>query len=217
MTLELGGKSPALVDRDADLALVAPRLVAGKLLNAGQTCIAPDYALVPAERLDAFVDAISSAAKRLYPSFANNPDYTSIINERHLQRLTGLLDDARAKGCHVLLAPTVNIHRSPLAGRNFECYSEDPLLSGRIAAGFVQSGDDPSYYTSRNIRFENNGYTMCHPAGANPAHWAWARINGNPYISKSDWLKAGNDESGSFSTTRARRACSQPTSRRPAA
>src|SRR5207237_6313469 len=62
VTLELGGKSPALVDRDADLALIAPRLVAGKLLNAGQTCIAPDYALVPAERLDAFVDAILLAA-----------------------------------------------------------------------------------------------------------------------------------------------------------
>jgi len=103
VTLELGGKSPALVDRDADFVLVAPRLVAGKLLNAGQTCIAPDYALVPAERLDAFVDAISSAAKRLYPSFANNPDYTSIITERHFRRLTGLLDDARAKGARIVV------------------------------------------------------------------------------------------------------------------
>jgi len=103
VTLELGGKSPALVDRDADLAVIAPRLIAGKLLNAGQTCIAPDYALVPAERVDAFVDAISTAAKRLYPSFANNPDYTSIVNERHLGRLTGLLDDARAKGARIVM------------------------------------------------------------------------------------------------------------------
>jgi len=103
VTLELGGKSPALVDRDADLAVIAPRLIAGKLLNAGQTCIAPDYALVPAERVDAFVDAISTAAKRLYPSFANNPDYTSIVNERHLHRLTGLLDDARAKGARIVM------------------------------------------------------------------------------------------------------------------
>src|SRR5690242_9772513 len=62
VTLELGGKSPALVDRDADLALVAPRLVAGKLLNAGQTCIAPDYALVPSENVDAFVAAVTDAA-----------------------------------------------------------------------------------------------------------------------------------------------------------
>jgi coniferyl-aldehyde dehydrogenase len=102
VTLELGGKSPALVDRDADLALVAPRLVAGKLLNAGQTCIAPDYALVASDRVDVFVAAIESAARRLYPTFADNADYTSIVNERHLARLSGLLDDARSKGARVV-------------------------------------------------------------------------------------------------------------------
>src|SRR5206468_1464877 len=82
VTLELGGKSPALFDRDADFALAAPRLVAGKLLNAGQTCIAPDYALVPADRIDEFAGAITTAARQLYPSFDDNPDYTSIINGR---------------------------------------------------------------------------------------------------------------------------------------
>jgi len=102
VTLELGGKSPALIDRDADLTQVAPRLAAGKLLNAGQTCIAPDYALVPSEQLDAFVAAITEAARRLYPTFAGNPDYTSIVNERHLRRLTALLDDARAKNARIV-------------------------------------------------------------------------------------------------------------------
>ncbi|HEY2816478.1 MAG TPA: coniferyl aldehyde dehydrogenase [Casimicrobiaceae bacterium] len=102
VTLELGGKSPVLIDRDADLALVAPRLVAGKLLNAGQTCIAPDYALVPSDRIDAFVAAIGDAARRLYPTFADNPDYTSIVNERHLHRLVALLDDAREKGARIV-------------------------------------------------------------------------------------------------------------------
>ena len=77
VTLELGGKSPALFAPDADLALAAPRLMSGKLLNAGQTCIAPDYALVPADRLDAFVAAITKAALALYPSFSKNPDYTA--------------------------------------------------------------------------------------------------------------------------------------------
>jgi len=106
VTLELGGKSPALFAPDADLALCAPRLMSGKLLNAGQTCIAPDYALVPADRVDAFVAAAKAAAARLYPSYAANPDYTAIINERHFQRLTVLIDDARAKGATIVpLAP----------------------------------------------------------------------------------------------------------------
>ncbi len=73
VTLELGGKSPALFDADADFSWAAPRLMAGKLLNAGQTCIAPDYALVPAERVDAFVAAVTAATARLYPSFAGEP------------------------------------------------------------------------------------------------------------------------------------------------
>ena len=102
VTLELGGKSPALFAPDADLALCAPRLVSGKLLNAGQTCIAPDYALVPANRVDAFVAAVRAAAARLYPTYIGNPDYTAIINERHYLRLTALIDDARAKGATIV-------------------------------------------------------------------------------------------------------------------
>jgi coniferyl-aldehyde dehydrogenase len=111
VTLELGGKSPALFAPDADLALCAPRLMSGKLLNAGQTCIAPDYALVPGDRVDAFVAAARAAAARLYPSYAANPDYTAIINERHFVRLTALIDDARAKGATIIeLTPA---HEAP--------------------------------------------------------------------------------------------------------
>jgi coniferyl-aldehyde dehydrogenase len=102
VTLELGGKSPALFDLDADFERAVPRLMAGKLLNAGQTCIAPDYALVPAARVDAFVTAVAASAARLYPSFASNADYTTIINSRHYQRLTRLIDDARAKGARIV-------------------------------------------------------------------------------------------------------------------
>jgi coniferyl-aldehyde dehydrogenase len=111
VTLELGGKSPALFAPDADLALCAPRLMSGKLLNAGQTCIAPDYALVPGDRVDAFVAAARAAAARLYPSYAANPDYTAIINERHFRRLMALIDDARAKGATIL--PLAPAHESP--------------------------------------------------------------------------------------------------------
>jgi coniferyl-aldehyde dehydrogenase len=102
VTLELGGKSPALVAPDADLALTAPRLMAGKLLNAGQTCIAPDYALVPEDSVDAFVAAIEKAAASMYPSYAANADYTAIVNARHYARLAGLVADARSKGTRVV-------------------------------------------------------------------------------------------------------------------
>ncbi len=102
VTLELGGKSPALIAPDADFALAAPRIAAGKLLNAGQTCIAPDYALVPRGREDALVAALAAAATQLYPSFVDNRDYTAIVNERHAQRLAALVDDARARGARIV-------------------------------------------------------------------------------------------------------------------
>jgi len=102
VTLELGGKSPAVFDDDADFASSVPRLMVGKLLNAGQTCIAPDYALVPAARLDDFIAAATATVRDLYPQVATNPDYTSIVNARHFARLNGLIDDARSKGARII-------------------------------------------------------------------------------------------------------------------
>ena len=102
VTLELGGKSPAVFDATADFASSVPRLMVGKLLNAGQTCIAPDYALVPAARLDEFIAAATATVHDLYPQVSINPDYTSIVNARHFARLTGLLDDARSKGARIM-------------------------------------------------------------------------------------------------------------------
>jgi coniferyl-aldehyde dehydrogenase len=101
-TLELGGKSPALVHADADLRVLATRLVVGKLLNAGQTCIAPDYVLAPAGRIDVLVDALAASVAALYPQLGANPDYTSIVNDRHYARLTALIDDAERKGARVI-------------------------------------------------------------------------------------------------------------------
>jgi coniferyl-aldehyde dehydrogenase len=102
VTLELGGKSPAILDPSSDLATVAPRLAFGKLLNAGQTCIAPDYAFVPKDRVDSFVEHMQRAVAAMYPRLAANPDYTSIVNDRHFARLQGLLEDARAKGARIV-------------------------------------------------------------------------------------------------------------------
>lgn len=106
VTLELGGKSPAIVDGSADIAEAAARIAAGKLLNAGQTCIAPDYVLVPHGQRDAFVQAYSEAVLRMYPRLEDNPDYTSIVNERHYARLRQLATDAQGRGARLLsIAP----------------------------------------------------------------------------------------------------------------
>ncbi len=102
VTLELGGKSPTIVSRDFSIATAATRVMSAKLFNAGQTCIAPDYALVPADKRDEFVAAAQKAVASLYPSLANNGDYTSIISDRHYARLSGLIDDARARGAKVI-------------------------------------------------------------------------------------------------------------------
>ncbi|MCV2421775.1 coniferyl aldehyde dehydrogenase [Paucibacter sp. DJ2R-2] len=102
VTLELGGKSPALVDRSCDLKLTASRIAHGKLFNAGQTCVAPDYLLVPKDLVEPLVHEIKLAMRRLYPKLGGNPDYTHIATPRHLARLRGLLDDARAKGAKLI-------------------------------------------------------------------------------------------------------------------
>ncbi|HVL57126.1 MAG TPA: aldehyde dehydrogenase family protein, partial [Burkholderiaceae bacterium] len=101
VTLELGGKSPAIVSASADLGAAALRIVHGKVLNSGQTCVAPDYALVPRGREDEFVDAARAAFERLAPRAAADPDYTSIVSARHAERLQALLQDARAGGATV--------------------------------------------------------------------------------------------------------------------
>ncbi|QSL88156.1 coniferyl aldehyde dehydrogenase [Pseudomonas atacamensis] len=103
VTLELGGKSPAIVSRDVPLKDAAERIAFGKTLNAGQTCVAPDYVLAPEDRVGAFVEAYRQAVKGFYPTLADNTDYTAIINERQLARLNGYVSDATSKGA--LLIP----------------------------------------------------------------------------------------------------------------
>ena len=100
VTLELGGKSPAIVHADYSIERAAERILTGKLYNAGQTCVAPDYVLVPKSRRDAFVEAARGIVPRMYPSY--DRDYTRIINTHHYNRLAQLLDDARTRGADVM-------------------------------------------------------------------------------------------------------------------
>ena len=104
VTLELGGKSPAIVDRSADLDEAAERITYGKLLNAGQTCIAPDYAFVPDEHLQEFAGKLQGHVRRMFGADPQNKDYTSIISARHYARLEALLTDAAAKGATIMQA-----------------------------------------------------------------------------------------------------------------
>ena len=104
VTLELGGKSPVMVADDADMAGLVPRVALGKMMNAGQTCIAPDYVMMPAAKVDAFSEAMIAQAETMYPTFAGNDDYTSVIADAHYARLQELLDDAEAKGATIKIA-----------------------------------------------------------------------------------------------------------------
>ncbi len=102
VTLELGGKSPAVVTPGFDLRLAARRIVYGKLVNAGQTCVAPDHVHVPREQLDEFARACVDAAREMYPAGLQSPDYCSVIDQRQYLRLGAMLEQARAAGVRVL-------------------------------------------------------------------------------------------------------------------
>jgi len=101
VTLELGGKSPTIICDDFDVDEAASRILYAKYLNAGQTCLAPDYVMVPEARRDAFVAAARRIMPERYPD-VGSPQYTSVIDARSYQRLRATLDDARAKGAEVV-------------------------------------------------------------------------------------------------------------------
>jgi coniferyl-aldehyde dehydrogenase len=102
LTLELGGKSPVIVGRSADMKVAAARIMNGKTLNAGQICLAPDYVLAPRDQIEAFVEAARGAVSEMFPTIKDNPDYTSVINQRHFERLSGYVAEARAAGARVI-------------------------------------------------------------------------------------------------------------------
>ena len=102
VTLELGGKSPAIVCPDYPVGKAARSISFGKFLNAGQTCIAPDYVLVPAAQAEELAEAVLADARTSYPGIAGNDDYSCVISERHRRRLDEAVEAARAAGARVL-------------------------------------------------------------------------------------------------------------------
>jgi coniferyl-aldehyde dehydrogenase len=102
MTLELGGKCPVVVGKDASIEDVAFKVMNGKCMNAGQICLAPDYVLVPESQEKELVQALGKAVSTMFDGLRDNPDYTSVVNERHRKRIEGYLADAKEKGAELV-------------------------------------------------------------------------------------------------------------------
>jgi aldehyde dehydrogenase (NAD+) len=129
VTLELGGKSPCLIEESADLDLAAKRCAWGKFMNAGQTCVAPDYVLVPRHLQGAFVERMSFHLKNFYgENPESSPDYSRIVNERHLARLQALLLQHK-----VVIGGSVNIEKKYIAPTVMQDVSwEDAVMGEEI-------------------------------------------------------------------------------------
>jgi coniferyl-aldehyde dehydrogenase len=120
VTLELGGKSPVIISQSAPIEDAAARVMTVKTFNAGQICLAPDYVFVPEDKLEPFIASATQAVGTMFPTIVNNPNYTSIINERHHTRLQSYLTDAKEKGARIVeINPAQesfaeqNVHRMP--------------------------------------------------------------------------------------------------------
>ena len=102
VTLELGGKSPVVMGRSADFAKAGERIALGKMMNAGQICLAPDYLYVPEDKADEAVHGVWQGTAAMYPTLLDNEDYASLVSDRHFDRLKGLVADAKEKGAEVI-------------------------------------------------------------------------------------------------------------------
>ena len=134
-TLELGGKSPCIIDESCDLQVAAIKIAHGKLLNAGQTCIAPDYVLLPKGKEDAFGHAFAQAVAKLFPTIVGNPDYAAIISERHHARLQSMLAVAEAGGAKLQVINTggeATGHRQMLPVLAFHVPADAQLMQEEI-------------------------------------------------------------------------------------
>jgi coniferyl-aldehyde dehydrogenase len=102
VTLELGGKSPVIISKKSNFDVSVNRVMAGKTMNAGQICLAPDYVFIPKDKKEDFISQSKKVVTEMYPSLKDNPDYTSVINQRHYDRLQGYVNEAKEKGFEVI-------------------------------------------------------------------------------------------------------------------
>lgn len=119
VTLELGGKSPVIIGKSANLEQAALRMLSGKLPNSGQTCISPDYVFVPEEKVDLFVEAVSRIASKIFPTVRENNEYTPLVNQKQVTRVQGYLKDAEEKGAKLIPVNPANEEFSPESDKIF--------------------------------------------------------------------------------------------------
>lgn len=198
VTLELGGKSPALISRNYPLADAAKRILHGKATNCGQICVAPDYALVPKEKVDQFAAVCKTTFRRMYDSnIHENANYTSIINDRHLKRLLEILDDAKEKGAQIIACgdytPDQDIRRLPVhivlnCTPNMRILKEElfgPILPVVAydtldeAIRYIKVGERPlALYCFTHDRNERDHILkQTHSGGVTINDWGWHVVN----------------------------------------
>lgn len=189
VTLELGGKSPAVVLPDYPMEEAATSIVHGKCVNAGQICVSPDYAMVPTDRLDAFIESAQQAAQRFYHGqFAGNPDYTSLVSEVHAARIRALLDDARQQGATIVACgpmdggrqvplhivtgckPSMRLMQEELFGPILPVLTYDSIDD---AIGHIQSGPRPLalYCFSHDRQARETVLRQTHSGGVTINDW----------------------------------------------
>jgi coniferyl-aldehyde dehydrogenase len=197
VTLELGGKSPAVVMRDYPLADAAKRITHGKTANCGQICVSPDYALVPHERVSDFVAEVKSNALKMCASNPGDSDQTWIVNDRHCERLNGLLSDARDKGATVIPCADYDVGRN---GRRMplhvitNCTAEMRIMNEELfgpilpvvpydtleeAIRFINAGERPlaMYCFSHDATERQALLRRTHSGGVTINDWGWHAIN----------------------------------------
>ena len=163
-TLELGGKSPCIIDGHCDMKDAALKIAHGKLLNAGQTCIAPDYVPLPRGREGEFAQAYAAAVARLFPTIEGNGDYASIITARHHARLRTMLQQAQTQGAEVqTIDPTAGkpvVHTTGTLGDGVSRQMLPTLVFGATSAMQLMQEEilAPSCRWSRT-----SGWTMPSP------------------------------------------------------
>src|SRR5947208_1719672 len=197
VTLELGGKSPAVVMGDYPLADAAKRITHGKTANCGQICVSPDYALVPRERVNDFVAEVKSNSQKMGGSDPGGNEHTWIVNDRHCERLNGLLSDAREKGATVIPCSDYDVGRN---GRRMplhiitNCTAEMRIMNEELfgpilpvvpydtledAIRFINAGERPLalYCFSHDAGERQAILRRTHSGGVTINDWGWHAIN----------------------------------------
>lgn len=198
VTLELGGKSPALVSRNYPLADAAKRILHGKATNCGQICVAPDYALVPKEKVREFAETCKTNFTAMYgQTISSNTNYTSIVNDRHLKRILEILDDAKQKGAqiipcgkydieqdarrmpvHIVLncTPEMRILKEELFGPILPVVAYDSLDD---AIAYIQNGERPLalYCFTHDSNERDYILKQTHSGGVTINDWGWHVVN----------------------------------------